>query len=79
MTYRDAAEIARLPHATIGHVAAETRQVSWETARALDALNLPKEVRVSIARRQVRREREVLANIERWKKWCQDDLPPGDD
>lgn len=79
MTYRQASQVTGLSVATIGHVVTECRAVSFETARKLDTLGLPKEVKVWVARRQVRREREALANIERWKRWCSDDLPPEDD
>jgi plasmid maintenance system antidote protein VapI len=79
LTYREAADLARMSPAEIGHIATESRVVSWDTAQRLDALNLPSEVKVWIARRQVRREREVLASIDRWKRWCKNDLPPEDE
>ena len=71
MTYRQAGELTGLNPGSIHHFATGGRIVGKTTAKALDKLDLPRDVRTWLARNTVRVLEQEMAW---WREWAKDDL-----
>lgn len=71
ITYREASALTGLSTAAIHHVASGKRQANRETAKALEKLELPRSVKIWVAKQTASwldKEREW------WSNWAQHDL-----